>query len=183
MAIWRMRFACWVPKDTNTLSEYAIRIAFPRQQRLRERASVLHCMYNASVAITETVCVYCSVQPHSLNITGLMQKNVSWLKRAMVGMSPRRSGLDPRPVRVRLVVVKVTPGQLFLHILRCFPLIVHTHLNLITTVRRTSRRNLGTFKQNCAVSDIGERWTENNPFYVLKYVHPSSKDQDTRLLV
>jgi hypothetical protein len=126
MAIWRMRFACWVPKDTNTLSEYAIRIAFPRQQRLRERASVLHCMYNAYVAITETVCVYCAVQPQSLYITGFMQKNVSWLKRAMVGMSPRRSGLDPRPVRVRLVVVKVTPGQLFLHMLRCFPLVVYT---------------------------------------------------------
>jgi hypothetical protein len=31
-AIWRMRIACWIPKATNTLSEYAILIAFPLQQ-------------------------------------------------------------------------------------------------------------------------------------------------------
>jgi hypothetical protein len=95
---------------------------------------------------------------------------MSWLKRAVVGMSLRRSGLDPRPVRVRVMVVKVTPGQLFLHMLRCFP-----NLNLITTVRWTSRRNLGTFKQKCAISDIGERWTENNFFYLLKYVRHSTR--------
>ena len=28
MTIWRMRIACWIPKATNTLSEYIIRIAF-----------------------------------------------------------------------------------------------------------------------------------------------------------
>jgi hypothetical protein len=33
-------------------------------------------------------------------------------------------GLVPRPVRERLVAVKVTPGQLFLCMLRCFPLVV-----------------------------------------------------------
>jgi len=31
MAIWRMRNACWIPKATNTHSEYVIFIAFPRQ--------------------------------------------------------------------------------------------------------------------------------------------------------
>jgi len=29
--MWRMRFACWIPKATNTLSEYVILIAFPLQ--------------------------------------------------------------------------------------------------------------------------------------------------------
>jgi len=29
--IWRMRIACWIPKATNTYSEYAILIAFPLQ--------------------------------------------------------------------------------------------------------------------------------------------------------
>jgi len=29
MKIWRMRIACWIPKDTNTLTEYVILIAFP----------------------------------------------------------------------------------------------------------------------------------------------------------
>jgi hypothetical protein len=37
-----MRIACWLTKATNTRLEYVILIAFPRQQWLRERASVLH---------------------------------------------------------------------------------------------------------------------------------------------
>jgi hypothetical protein len=40
MAIWRMRIACWVPKATDTHSEYVTRIALPLQQWLRERASM-----------------------------------------------------------------------------------------------------------------------------------------------
>jgi len=39
--IRRMRFACWITRATNTPSEYVILIALPRQQWLRERASVL----------------------------------------------------------------------------------------------------------------------------------------------
>jgi hypothetical protein len=46
--IRRMRFACRITKATDTHSEYLIRIAFPRQQWLRERASILrlyaHCL-------------------------------------------------------------------------------------------------------------------------------------------
>jgi hypothetical protein len=43
----RVRFTCWVTKATHTYthththSEYAIRFAFPLQQWLRERASML----------------------------------------------------------------------------------------------------------------------------------------------
>jgi hypothetical protein len=37
----RMRFACRVTKATDTHSEYVILTAFPRQQLLRERASIL----------------------------------------------------------------------------------------------------------------------------------------------
>ena len=37
----RMRFTHWLTKATNTHSEYVILIAFPLQQWLRERASVL----------------------------------------------------------------------------------------------------------------------------------------------
>ena len=36
--IWRMRFACWITKATDTHSEYAILTEFPRQQLLRERS-------------------------------------------------------------------------------------------------------------------------------------------------
>ena len=45
MTIWRMRIACWITKATNTYSEYIILIAFPLQQWLRERASMLRYMY------------------------------------------------------------------------------------------------------------------------------------------
>jgi hypothetical protein len=38
MTIWLMRIACWIPKATDTPSEYVLRIAFPLQQRLHERA-------------------------------------------------------------------------------------------------------------------------------------------------
>jgi len=36
-----MRTACWIPKARNTPPEYVILIAFPLQQRLHERASML----------------------------------------------------------------------------------------------------------------------------------------------
>jgi hypothetical protein len=39
--IRRMRFTCWMTKATDTHSEYIIFIAFPRQQWLCERASML----------------------------------------------------------------------------------------------------------------------------------------------
>ena len=29
MTIWRIRFACWIPKATNTHSDYVILTAFP----------------------------------------------------------------------------------------------------------------------------------------------------------
>jgi hypothetical protein len=41
MTKWRMRIACWIPKATNAHSEYVILIAFPLQQWLHERASLL----------------------------------------------------------------------------------------------------------------------------------------------
>jgi hypothetical protein len=47
MIKWRMRIACWVPKATNTYSEYVKRIAFPLQQWLHERVSMLRYTYIA----------------------------------------------------------------------------------------------------------------------------------------
>ena len=38
----RMRIACWIPKATDTHSKYITLIAFPQQQWLRERVSLLH---------------------------------------------------------------------------------------------------------------------------------------------
>ena len=45
---WRMRFVCEITKATDTHSEYAIFLAFPRQQWLRERACVamyVRCLF------------------------------------------------------------------------------------------------------------------------------------------
>jgi len=47
MKIWRMRIACWVHKATNTHSGYVLHNAFPLQQRLHERASMLRYTYIA----------------------------------------------------------------------------------------------------------------------------------------
>jgi hypothetical protein len=41
MVILRMLIACWIPKATNTHSEYVILLAFPPQHRLKESTSVL----------------------------------------------------------------------------------------------------------------------------------------------
>jgi len=50
--IRRMRIACWISKFTDTHSEYATLIVFPRQQCLRERVSVMcmyaHCLFRLS---------------------------------------------------------------------------------------------------------------------------------------
>jgi hypothetical protein len=48
-----IRIACWITKATH--SEYVTSIGFPRQQRLRERASVLYYTYiTCLVVITAT---------------------------------------------------------------------------------------------------------------------------------
>jgi hypothetical protein len=49
MKIWRMRYVCLVPKATDTLSQYVIFVAFPLQQWLHERASMLRYTYNDCV--------------------------------------------------------------------------------------------------------------------------------------
>jgi len=46
MIVWCMRIAYWIPKATNTLSDYATLIALPLQQWLYEHASmfVIHIL-------------------------------------------------------------------------------------------------------------------------------------------
>jgi len=47
MTIWRIRIACWISKATKTHSQYEIRIDFPLQQLMHERASLLCYTYIA----------------------------------------------------------------------------------------------------------------------------------------
>jgi hypothetical protein len=49
--IRRMRTAFWITKATNTQSEYVILIAFPQQQWLRERTSMLGYTYIACLVV------------------------------------------------------------------------------------------------------------------------------------
>jgi hypothetical protein len=48
----KTRIAYWIPKATNTHSEYVLLIAFSLQQWLHERASVLRYTYIASLVFT-----------------------------------------------------------------------------------------------------------------------------------
>jgi hypothetical protein len=45
MTICRMPIACRIPKATNTYPEYVIHIAFPLEQCLHERTSMLRYTY------------------------------------------------------------------------------------------------------------------------------------------
>jgi len=45
MTIWRSGIACWIPKATNTHSEYVIHFDFPRQKMVaRTRVNVTLCL-------------------------------------------------------------------------------------------------------------------------------------------
>jgi hypothetical protein len=61
ITIWRLRIACLITKATNTHLQYVILIAFPLQQWLQERASILLHTY-IDCLVTETNCVYCAVR-------------------------------------------------------------------------------------------------------------------------
>ena len=64
MAIWRIRIACWIPKATNTHSGFVKLNAFPLQQWLHERTSVLRYTY-----ISRLVCI-CLI-PKSITLNHL----------------------------------------------------------------------------------------------------------------
>ena len=49
MTVWHMRIAFWIPKVTNTHSQYVIFTDFLLQQWLHERASTLRYTYTAPI--------------------------------------------------------------------------------------------------------------------------------------
>ena len=59
MTTRRMRFACWITTDTDTHSECVILVAFPRQQWLRERVSILRYTHIARLVLLSCVS-YCT---------------------------------------------------------------------------------------------------------------------------
>ena len=75
MTIWRMRIACWIPKATNTHSVCVILIAFPLQQWLHERYSMLRYMCFASL-VHKCIQIF-----YFLNRTFLLKKTVGFFER------------------------------------------------------------------------------------------------------
>jgi hypothetical protein len=70
MIIWRMRIACWIPKATNTHSQYVILITFPPQQRLHERASMWRYTHIACVVSIRSEILNTTVTfPYTLDLT------------------------------------------------------------------------------------------------------------------
>jgi len=61
MTIWRMRFACWITKATDTYTGYVIPIAFPLQQWLLERTSKLRLRILRVSCLLARGCSYCDV--------------------------------------------------------------------------------------------------------------------------
>lgn len=51
MAMWLMRVACWIPKNTKALSEYIIFIALLLQQWLHERLIITLYVHSLSCII------------------------------------------------------------------------------------------------------------------------------------
>ena len=62
MTIWCMRFACWIPKATNTHSQYVILIAFPLQQWLHQRVSMFRYKYIACLVTFNNTKVILSLE-------------------------------------------------------------------------------------------------------------------------
>jgi len=60
VTIWRMRIAYRIHKSTNTHSEYLILNAFPLQQWLHERSSMLHVRTLPVLYVLPTECIYAS---------------------------------------------------------------------------------------------------------------------------
>jgi hypothetical protein len=67
MTIRCMIIAGWIPKTTNTNSEYVKLVDFLRQQRLHESASMSGDTYVSCLVIIKMHSVYCAVRTGSLN--------------------------------------------------------------------------------------------------------------------
>jgi hypothetical protein len=61
MTLWQMRITYWISKATNAHSHCVILIAFPRQQWLHERASMLSYTYTDCVYRFFFICVFVCV--------------------------------------------------------------------------------------------------------------------------
>jgi hypothetical protein len=80
--IHRMRFACFITKATDAHSEYVIFIAFPRQQRLCERASILRYTHNTALFkfIIQFFCQSYCCHDVTHTVKNIRQPSMFWTK-------------------------------------------------------------------------------------------------------
>ena len=95
MTIWRMRVTCWIRKTTSRHSEYKILIAFPLQQWLQKRASLLRDTYIANL-VTVRVNQRC---------LGLLTFKAYWLRDAPTGLTFNNCTFCPHTVFVCFVFI------------------------------------------------------------------------------
>ena len=91
-----MPIACWIPKATNTHSQYVLVIALPLQQWLHERASMSRYTYTAcpvTVHILQYICYSTYVSKISSRFSGFNMinsersdcyKETRWIRRGAV---------------------------------------------------------------------------------------------------
>jgi hypothetical protein len=75
MAIWRMRFTCWITMAIDIHLEYVIVIAFPLQSWLLEPAAVLHYTYIACFLIS-----CCHLPAFHPLILRLLRESFTWFR-------------------------------------------------------------------------------------------------------
>ena len=96
-----------------------------------EQTAILS-LYNINwlVFIREKMCLLRGTDWESelYKATALWRQTMPWLRPLIAGLSPRRMEFDRRSIHVRFLVIKMTPGQVFLRILQ-FYTNAHTHLH------------------------------------------------------
>jgi hypothetical protein len=101
MTIRRMRIACCTPTATNALWEYVTLTAFPLQQWLHERASLLRYKYNASLVVYRYVLVYFYI----VGVFSFGIPSLKWLQCCCVWLWDKCSVLDPFPLQLAALFI------------------------------------------------------------------------------
>jgi hypothetical protein len=114
----------------------------------------------------QTRCVYCKVGTELLYIsyTDWGFNSGRAIAQAFSRRPPlRKPGFDPRSVHMRFVVDKMTLGQVFLQVLRCFPCQYQSTNALLSSsctscsYQKDKRAEAGNLPKSNALSDIGEQ--------------------------
>jgi hypothetical protein len=69
-----MHIACWLPRATNTHLEYVILIAFPLQQVLHRRASLLRYLYTTCL-VDHCIDIFCFLLFSDITIVFTLVQN------------------------------------------------------------------------------------------------------------